>query len=269
MLLNNCARFAILSVMGICVLVPFALLLMWAFSSSWVYPYPLPDFSLERFENTIESGQISAPLKNSIVLSLLVTFLSFAVGLLPAKYFGTREFRGKTALYVFLLVPAVTPGICIVFGLIGVLIKLGIYKTFISAVLAQVAFTTPYFIFTMIPVFKRYDSALEEQSAVLGVGKLSTLLNVTLPAVKSGLATSLMLTFVISWSMYLLTSVTAPRGYSTMATTLLPLLSTGYATDSFVAITAVVFIVPALISLLLSTFAIGSDKTNSKKVGKS
>lgn len=266
--LNDVVRAVILVTMGICVIVPFILLIMWAFATSWTYPDILPDLSMYNLQTYIDSGRISKPLINSLTLSALVTLLSFVVGLMPAKYFATKSFKGKIALYIFLLIPAVTPGICIMFGLMDVLIRLGIYRTYIATVLGQVAFTTPYFVFTMIPVFKRYDTDLEAQSSTLGVGKLSTLLNVTIPSMKSGLATSLMLTFVISWSMYLITSVCVPAGFSTMAMTLLPLLSTGYATDGFVAITALIFLIPALISLLLSAGVIGSDRTNARKVRK-
>lgn len=263
--LNNLMRAAILVTMGVCVIAPFMLLLEWAFAASWIYPNLFPDFSGDKFADYIDSGRIKSPLVNSLTLSALVTLVSMAIGLLPAKYFATRSFRGKTALYIFLLIPAVTPGICIIFGLMDVLIRLGIYRTYIATVLGQVAFTTPYFIFIMVPVFKRFETALEEQSSILGVGKFSTLVNVTLPAVKTGLATSLMLTFVISWSMYLVTSICVPPGFSTMAMTLLPLLGTGYATDSFVAITAVLFMIPALISLLFSTGMMGSDRVHSRR----
>ena len=263
--MNETVRATILVIAGICVLVPFSILVLWAFSSSWVFPHLIPELSMDSLQRYIDSGRITKPLIDSITLSALVTLVSFAVGLYPAKYFATRSFPGKIALYIFLLIPAITPGICVVFGLMDVLIKLGIYRTYISTVLGQVAFTTPYFIFIMIPVFKRYDTDLEAQSSVLGVGRVSTLLNVTLPSMKTGLATSLMLTFVISWSMYLITSVCAPVGFSTMAMTLLPLLTTGYATDSFVAITALIFLLPALASLILSTAVMGSDRNNSRR----
>ena len=195
--MNDVVRAVILVTMGICVIVPFILLIMWAFATSWTYPDILPDLSMYNLQTYIDSGRISKPLINSLTLSALVTLLSFAVGLMPAKYFATKSFKGKIALYIFLLIPAVTPGICIMFGLIEVQIKLGIYRKYLTMVLCQAAFTTPYFIFVMMPVFKRFETQLEDQSAVLGVGRLSTLLNVTLPAVKTGLATSMMLTFVI------------------------------------------------------------------------
>jgi len=88
---------------------------------------------------------------------------------------------------------------------------------------------------------------------------------VTLPAVKSGLATSMMLTFVISWSMYLITTVCAPKGFQTMATELLPQISFGYAFDSYVPPLALIFVIPAILSLVLSTLAIGSDKANARR----
>ncbi len=263
--LNKYARTAVLVIMAVCVLVPFTLLVLRTFAYTWFFPNMFPDLSLQNIKAYIDSGTIQKPLVNSITLSALVTLISAAIGILPAKYFGTRNFRYKIALYIFLLIPAVTPGICIMFGLIEALIKMGIYRYYLSMVFCQVAFTTPYFIFTMIPVFKRYDTSLDDQSAILGVGKFSTLLNVTLPAVKTGLATSMMLTFVISWSMYLITSVSAPRGFSTMATVLLPQLSFGYAMDSYVAVTAFIFMIPAIISLVLSTIVIGSDRNNARR----
>ncbi len=265
MLLNRYARAAILLTMAVCVLVPLMVLILRTFSYSWFFPNLFPELSVKNIKAYIDSGTIQKPLINSITLSALVTLFSAAIGILPAKYFGTREFRFKIPLYIFLLIPAVTPGICIMFGLIEALVNMKIYRYYLSMVICQVAFTTPYFIFTMIPVFKRYDTNLEEQSSILGVGKFSTLLNVTLPAVKTGLATSMMLTFVISWSMYLITSVSAPRGFDTLATVLLPQLSFGYAMDAYVAVTAFIFMIPAILSLILSTIVIGSDKNNARR----
>ena len=263
--MNRHARNAILLIMAVCVLVPFFLLVTRAFTDYWSYPDLFPDLSIGSLMKFMDTDRTRDALINSIVLSTLVTFISMVLGLLPAKYLGTKTFKGKTALYIFLLIPAVTPGICIMFGLIEVQIHLGIYRTFFSTLLCQAAFTTPYFIFIMMPVFKRFDTQLEEQSAILGVGKMSTMLNVTLPAVKTGLATSMMLTFVISWSMYLITTVCAPVGYDTMATMLLPQISFGYAFDSYVSSLALIFMIPAILSLVLSSLAVGSDKTNARR----
>ncbi len=263
--MNKHVRTVVLLAMAICVLLPFLLLVMRAFTGYWMYSDIIPDMSIGNLIRFIEADDIRKLLVNSITLSALVTLVSAVIGLLPAKYLGTKAFKGKTLLYIFLLIPAVTPGICIMFGLIEVQIKLGIYRQYISLVLCQAAFTTPYFIFVMMPVFKRFETQLEEQSAVLGVGKLSTLLNVTLPAVKTGLATSMMLTFVISWSMYLVTSACAPRGFETMATRLLPQISYGYAFDSYVSSLALLFLIPAILSLVISTLVIGSDKVNARR----
>ena len=50
-----------------------------------------------------------------------------------------------------------------------------------------------------------------------------------------------------------------------MATVLLPQLSFGYAMDSYVAVTAFIFMIPAIISLVLSTIVIGSDRNNARR----
>lgn len=266
--LNRYARAAILLMMAVCVLFPFSLLVMRGFTDYWIYSDIIPDMSISNLVRFIDADDTRKLLVNSVTLSALVTLVSAVLGILPAKYLGTKSFKGKTLLYILLLIPAVTPGICIMFGLIEVQIKLGIYRKYLTMVLCQAAFTTPYFIFVMMPVFKRFETQLEDQSAVLGVGRLSTLLNVTLPAVKTGLATSMMLTFVISWSMFLITSACAPRGFETMATRLLPQISYGYAFDSYVSSLALIFLIPAILSLVISTLVIGSDKANARRRGQ-
>ena len=268
MLLNDYVRYATLSIAGLCVIVPFAILVVRAFSESWYFPEIIPNLSLDNFNRYFNIDRMRTALSNSVVLSTLVTFISAFIGFFPAKYLGTKEFRGKTALYLFLLIPAVTPGICVVFGIIDVLVKLGIYRTYASLLLSQVVFTMPYFIFVMMPVFKRYDTDLDDQSSSLGVSKSSTLFNVTIPAVKSGLAFAMMLTFVISWSMYLVTASTMPIGFQTMSVMLLTQLGGGYAFDTYVSVMALLFVIPVLLSVLLSTGIVARDRANSRRGGR-
>ena len=265
MLLNRYVRCIILSIAGICVLVPFLIMVLRAFSGSWFYPDIFPRISFENIDRYFHIDNMRKALTDSIVLSLLVTFISAILGFLPAKYLGTKKFKGKMALYLFLLIPAVTPGICVVFGIVEVLVKLGIYRTYAALLFSQVVFTAPYFIFVMMPVFKRYDTDMDDQSAILGVSRSSTLFNVTIPAVKSGLASAMMLTFVISWSMYLVTAATAPIGFQTMATMLLTQLGAGYAFDPYVSVMALLFVIPAMISVLISTGVVARDRANSRR----
>lgn len=262
--LNRTARTVILVLMGIFVLVPLIDLVLVALSKTWVYPNLLPEFSFDQIARYFDNGYINEPLKNSIILAILSTAISLILGILPAKLFATVEFRGKTLLYILLLLPVLTPGICIMFGMIRVMINLDLYMSYLGLLLAHVTFTLPYMIFMLIPVFKRYDAQMEDQSATLGVGKLETFFNVTLPAVKSGVAVGCLFSFIVSWSMYLITTVCMPRGYSTMATYLIPQMMGAAGANAYLAITILIFIIPTLIVLILTSTVFSSDDSYSR-----
>lgn len=258
--MNGTARTAILMTMAVFVIVPLTLLIGWALSTTWDYPDLLPkNMQLSGLIDYLTQTNTVKAIKNSIKLSLIVTAGSLLLGYLPSKILGTRRFRGKTLLRIIVLLPALTPGICVVFGMIPVFIRLGIYREYISIVLAQITFTLPYMILTLSSVFENYDENYERQSFCLGVGKTVTFFHVIIPRIKSGLAVGCMYTFVVSWSMYLLTYELAPAGLETMTTTIMPMLVSSTVTYPILAATALVFFLPSLLFLFISTQIIKSD----------
>ena len=188
------------------------------------------------------------------------------MGLLPSKFLGTRKFRGKTAAQVVMMMPIMAPSIVILFGLINVFVKLGINRTYLSLVIAEVIFFIPYAIMVLVPVFKNYDVGIENQAATLGVGKLSTLMNITLPSVRTGLVVSAMYVFMASWATYLAVSMYAPVGFDTVASLLYPAISYGQYPDDLLASLTVLFFIPSLLFLFISTWIMGTDKVNNRGV---
>ena len=249
------------------ILYPLLILLMWSVSEQWMYPNLLPtelDFSnYATLFNTYNLGKV---IMNSIIISAVVVLVSMIMGLLPSKFLGTRKFRGKVAAQVVMMMPIMAPSIVILFGLINVFVKLGINRTYLSLVIAEVIFFIPYAIMVLVPVFKNYDVGIENQAATLGVGKLSTLMNITLPSVRTGLVVSAMYVFMASWATYLAVSMYAPVGFDTVASLLYPAISNGQYPNDLLASLTVLFFVPSLIFLFISTWIMGTDKVNNRGV---
>lgn len=256
-------RTLIICIMAFFVIVPLIVLIGWALSTSWPYPDLVPkNLSLDGLIDYLGKPTTTRAIVNSIQLSLIVTAGSLLLGYMPSKMLGTTEFKGKTGLKVITLLPALTPGICVVFGMIPVFIHMGIYRQYISIVLGQIAFTLPYMILTLSSVFENFDENYERQSISLGVGHFDTFLNVTLPRIKSGLAIGCMYTFMVSWSMYLLTYELAPVSLETMTTVIMPMLVSSTVPFPILAATALIFFLPSLLFLVISTQIIKSDKIN-------
>ncbi|MBC7552243.1 MAG: ABC transporter permease subunit, partial [Cellulomonas sp.] len=77
--------------------------------------------------------------------------------------------------------------------------------TVAGVVLVQLMPTVPYAALLLGAAFADFDVALERQARVLGAGPLRTLLVVTLPVLRPALLTAGLLTFLVSWSEYVLT----------------------------------------------------------------
>jgi len=263
--MNRYPRAIILTAMAACVIIPLTVLLGWALSVNWPYPELVPrGMSFDGLTEYITRPETVRAIRNSVRLSLIVTVGSLILAYLPSKILGTKEFRGKTLLRIIILLPALTPGICVVFGMIPVFIRLGIYRQYISIVLAQITFTLPYMILTLSSVFENYDENYERQSSCLGVGKTVTFVHVILPRLKSGLAVGCMYTFMVSWSMYLLTYELAPTNLETMTTTIMPMLVSTTVTYPILAATAAMFFLPSLLFLIITTQIIKSDNISTR-----
>ena len=103
-------------------------------------------------------------------------------------------------------------------------------------------------------------------SSAVGIGKLSTLMNITLPSVRTGLVVSAMYVFMASWATYLAVSMYAPVGFDTVASVLYPAISYGQYKEDLLASLTVLFFLPSLIFLFISTWIMGTDKVNNRGV---
>ena len=164
------------------------------------------------------------------------------------------------------MLPVMAPAIVVLFGIGKVFAEMGVYRTYVSLVLAEVVFMIPYMIMVLVPVFRNYDPGVEEQASTLGVGGLSTLVNVTLPSIRSGLAVSCMYVFISSWATYLAVNMYAPINVETMGLIMYPAIKYGQVSQGMLSALTVIFFVPSLIFLFISTWVIGTDKVNNQKV---
>ena len=242
-------------------------LLIQSLAGPWDYKDLFPSsFTFDNYASIIDTYNIPKVTMNSIIISCVVVLFSLIMAILPAKYIGTKEFKGKAAVQVFTMLPVMAPSIIVLFGIGKVFSELGIYRTYLSLVLSEVVFMIPYMIMVLVPVFRNYDSGVEDQASTLGIGRLTSLVNITLPSIKSGLAVSCMYVFISSWATYLAVNMFAPINFDTMGLIMYPAIKYGQVSQSSLAALTVIFFIPSLVFLLISTWIMGTDKVNNQKV---
>ena len=246
---------------------PLIPLFIQSIAGPWDYKDLLPpELTFDNYAEIFDVYNLSTVIVNSVIVSLVVVVVCFMFAIFPAKYLGTRDFKGKTIAQVAMMMPVMAPSIIVLFGIGRVFAKMGFYRTYVSLVLAEAVFLIPYMIMVLVPVFRNYDPGVEDQAATLGIGRFSTLLNITLPSVRSGVAVSCLYVFISSWATYLAVDMYAPINFNTMGLIMYPAIKFGQVSDSMLAAMTIIFFIPSILFLVFSTMMMGADKVNNQKV---
>jgi putative spermidine/putrescine transport system permease protein len=231
---------------------PFLPLLVWSVAHGWRFPDLLPHdfsgrawaFALSDASGVLQSFGLTA------FIALATTLLATLIGVPAGRALGLYQFRGKGLVTLLFLAPAALPGIAVVFGLHGILLRAGLAGTVPGVILAHLVPVLPYMTLIMAAVFSRFDARFEDQARSLGATRWQAFFRVTLPAILPGLLTGALFAFLVSWSQYLLTLVVGGGRVQT-----LPLLLYGQASagrNDVTAAIALLYILPGLVILALT-----------------
>ncbi len=155
----------------------------------------------------LQHGDLGA-LQVSLLYTLLAMLVVALLGTPAAWLLARRDFPGKSACEVLVLLPLLTPPLAmglllsISYGPYGWLgrplahLGLELTNTPSAFVLAQVYASAPYFIVAARAAFEAVPRELEQMSRSLGQSATRTFLRITLPLAGLGLAAALALAWV-------------------------------------------------------------------------
>ncbi|MEP3199964.1 MAG: ABC transporter permease subunit [Lentilitoribacter sp.] len=180
---------------------PLAVVCVFAFNDSQFPSLPWDGFTLKWFFGT-ESPSIGVLNERSIIRSIgtsafvafWVAILSVFVGTCNAFLFTRYEFRGKSFLYIVMLLPLIIPGI--ILG-ISILVFTSNIANFLEnatglwfdnlrpglilVILGQFSFITTFATLVISARLQKFDLSLEEAALNLGATKLGAIRSITLP----------------------------------------------------------------------------------------
>ena len=233
-------------------ILPILPLAVWSFAHGWRFPDLLPaelsakawTYALSRQSGVLHSFGITT------LIATTTTLIATLIGLPAGRALGMHRFRGRGVLVLLLLAPAILPGIAMVFGLHGILLRAGLAGTIPGVILAHLVPVLPYTTLVLAAVFSRFDPAYEQQARSLGATPWQAFRTVTLPAILPGLITAALFSFLVSWSQYLLTLAIGGGRVQT-----LPLLLYSFAAagrNDITAAIALLYILPGLVILAVT-----------------
>jgi len=180
------------------------------FSAAWT------GFTLEWYRRLLEREDILLGLRNSLIVGLTTTALATLGGTLLALALARHRFRGRRVAESLLYVPLVTPEIVVGISLLSLFAAVRISLGLGTIIVAHVAFCLSFVTVVVRARLADMDSALEEAALTLGADELSVFRRVTLPQLAPGIAAGALLAFILSFDDYVITSLVAGSGSSTL-----------------------------------------------------
>ncbi len=188
---------ALAAILGVVIVVPLAVVAIWAFAEVWRYPSVLPqEWGLRFWNATLARSDVWAAMSMSLRLSLTVTALS-ALICLPAAYaFARLDFPGRNWLFLSFLASHAFPKFGLLVAIAGIFLNLGLISTFWGVVLIQLVGTLMMMIWIPVAAFQSVDRRMEEAARDAGAGPVRVFWSISLPQAAPTIFAALMLSFV-------------------------------------------------------------------------
>ena len=142
-------------------------------------------------------------LLNSTLLSLGTAILTLSVSTTCAYAISRLVFPGRKAIFRASLFTYMVPSSFIVIPFYGLMVKYGLVNSYLSVILAETTFATPYCIWVLSEFFKTIPVEIEEAAIVDGASRLRIFTSIVLPLTAPALVALGMYAFVFAWNEFL------------------------------------------------------------------
>lgn len=175
------------------------------------YPqvWPIEGVTLDWFAMLFADSDMMYGLKMSLWIGILVVAISVPIGLAGAIVMTQIQARARSAYYLIVVSPVLTPGIIIGISTVvfwrqftGQTGTRFLYDGVILTVLGQASFISAYCMLIILARLQRFDRAQEEAALDLGATYPQVFRHILLPFLKPALASAAVLAFLSSFENY-------------------------------------------------------------------
>jgi raffinose/stachyose/melibiose transport system permease protein len=191
---------------------------------------PPPALRLENYAEAWDKADFPVLLRNSVVIASLSVALLLLLSSSTAYVLGRHSFRGRTALYLLIVLGLLVPYRVAVLPYFGMMRDLHLLGTVWPLVLFYTATAMPFAVFLLVAFYQTLPAELEEAAVVDGASWRQVFWSVSLPLMRPALATVAVVNFVAVWNDFFLPLIFLPEN----ANTTIPVGILQFRTDYFI-----------------------------------
>jgi multiple sugar transport system permease protein len=169
------------------------------------------NLSLEAYTSMFGGlGQGGVPVldyfRNSLIVSITSTMIAIAIGMAGGYAFARYRFKGKSALFLGLMLTRTVPGIALSLPLFIIFARTGLIDTHIGLILVYVALNVPFTIWLIDGFFRQVPRDLAEAAQIDGCTPWQAFWQVEFQLAGPGVASAAIFAFMTSWNEFALAS---------------------------------------------------------------
>lgn len=179
--------------------IPILIVIPISFTSSRLFEFPPPDYSLQWFTNFLENEEWLDGLYRSFIVGIGTTLLSTILGTMAAIAIVKLKFPGKQLFMGLMIAPMVIPVIIMAIALYYTFSSLQLTNSLLGLTLAHTVLAIPIVLITVTSNLKGVDKNLELAAMGLGSTPLGAFFKITIPLIRPGILSGALLAFITSF----------------------------------------------------------------------
>ena len=195
--------------------VPIAVLVAYSFNASRLNVV-WEGFTISWYRRVWENGPLLEAARNSLVIAVVTTTLSVALGTVGAWLLHRYRFRGAGSIETLAAVPMVMPEILMGISLLIFFATIGMPLGFTSVIIGHVTFSFPFVLVAVQARLRGLDPALEEAALDLGATPAQAFWLVIVPSLRPAIIAGALMAFTLSWDELIVTFFTASAASATL-----------------------------------------------------
>ncbi|MBD3290342.1 ABC transporter permease subunit [candidate division KSB1 bacterium] len=144
---------------------------------------------------------------NSIIVSAIVTFVGVGLASTAGYAFSRYKFVGRNSAMFGLIATQMFPATMLLLPLFIMLIKLKLYDSYLSLIIAYSATALPFTTWQMKGYYDTIPFSIEEAASIDGSSQFGTFWKIMLPLAAPALVITALFSFMTAWSEYLVAAV--------------------------------------------------------------
>lgn len=171
-------------------------------------PKILPEhWSLEWYVQAFRNENVIQYFLNSLYIASIVMVVDMIIGTMTAYSLTRFKYAGRKIILVSVLAAYCVPPIMLMLPMYKIMTTLGFSGSHLGVIIGHLTVTLPFSVWLLVSFFKKLPKEIDEAALMDGANELQVLMKIDLPLCISGVLSTGIMAFIMSWNEFLLSSV--------------------------------------------------------------